>query len=90
MDKKEYNKKYYNENKEKIMSKLKEVVICPCGATVKNSSLNYHLKSVSHLAKIEGLPIKIYRYNNNINIVKQKKNKNISNINEENNENLCC
>ena len=87
MDKKEYNKKYYNENKEKIMINNKKKITCICGASINNSSLNYHLKSISHLANLEGLPVRIYRYNNNIKINK----KNISIVNnEENNKNICC
>jgi len=40
---KEYNKKYYAENKERISAMLLEKVLCPhCGRTVNHQNLHKH------------------------------------------------
>ena len=51
MDRKEYNKKYYEKNKEKIASKLYAKVTCEkCGRKVSHQNLKKHQKSSKYKA----------------------------------------
>ena len=51
---KEYAKKYYNENKEKILARMKQVMTCEeCGHQYTISTQNKHLKTKKHLKIVE-------------------------------------
>ena len=43
-----YNKTYYNKHKTKILSNLKQKVVCKCGTSVSKSNLNTHQKTAKH------------------------------------------
>lgn len=54
VDNKEYCRKYYIKNREKILKNNKQKVICEgCGDTVNRSSLTHHLKTKLHKKRCE-------------------------------------
>jgi len=44
-----YNKTFYNKNKNKLLSNMKERIQCQCGAEVCKINLYRHLKTKKHL-----------------------------------------
>jgi hypothetical protein len=48
-EKKEYNKKYREENKETLNSKQREKITCDCGIIISRSRLSKHVKTQTHL-----------------------------------------
>ena len=44
---------YRLENKETYSEKMKERVVCVCGANLSNATLTRHLKTAKHIAAIE-------------------------------------
>lgn len=53
MDKKEYNKKYHQDNKEKLQKYYAEKIECICGKTVSRGAYNNHRKSKLHHNRIQ-------------------------------------
>lgn len=52
-NKREYNKKYYQENKEKIRQKESEIITCECGCKITRNKLARHKKSLKHIKLTE-------------------------------------
>ena len=44
----EYNKQYYQKNREKILKKVLAKVVCSCGREVNHCNLKVHMKSGIH------------------------------------------
>jgi hypothetical protein len=49
---KENDRKYYESNREKILQKLKETLVCECGVTVTKPYYSKHIKTQKHLDKL--------------------------------------
>jgi len=49
-DMKEYQHKYYIDNKEQIQQKKNELIICPCGGRYTRTHRARHLKTKKHIA----------------------------------------
>jgi hypothetical protein len=45
----ERKKKYYNNNKQDILEKIKEKIICECGAESTKNHISRHIKSKKHI-----------------------------------------
>jgi predicted HD phosphohydrolase len=50
---KDYNKDYYNKQREKILAKAKTKVMCECGCEVQLFNVNCHKKTKKHLRLVE-------------------------------------
>ena len=74
MDKKEYNKKYYEKNKETIASKLYAKVTCEkCGRKVSHQNLKKHQRSSRCKAKsYDDIGVIIHELKNEIKALKEK------------------
>ncbi len=79
LDKKEYNKVYYEKNKEKQLKYLTEKVNCDiCNLSISRTNMNAHKKSKKHTAALE---INKYKHIvNNVNNVlhSEEENKNLN------------
>lgn len=53
--KSEYNRKYYNKNKVKILSQLKNKITCECGAIISKGNIATHKKTKKHHKSIQML-----------------------------------
>ena len=51
----EYNKKYYEENKDKLLERAKDTVVCQCGKNITKSNFSKHLKTPIHLKSLAKL-----------------------------------
>jgi len=51
-DMKEYQKKYYETNKERILADILTPMQCECGFTCSKTNLKRHQKSKLHLKKL--------------------------------------
>ena len=49
----EYNHKYYLENKERIMERLKTHVVCECGCSVQKMNMAKHRATKKHIMTME-------------------------------------
>ena len=47
-DKREYDKQYYQQNKEKIRAKANELITCFCGGVYKHARRSIHIQSDIH------------------------------------------
>ena len=56
---KQYDKNYYNENKDKIQDQRKIKIECECGSKYTKSNKSQHLKSKKHINYIDNLHITI-------------------------------
>jgi len=52
---KEYQKKYYETNKERILANILSPVQCDCGFTCSKTNIKRHQKSKLHLKKLSSL-----------------------------------
>lgn len=52
-DNPDYFKNYYNENKEKIKSRVYSQVQCECGATILRCNLSNHMKTKKHIVAVK-------------------------------------
>ena len=52
---KEYKDEWYQKNKEKILAKQKQMLVCECGAEIRCSGKAEHLRSTKHKNYVESL-----------------------------------
>lgn len=52
-ERKEYNRKYYKKNRDRILSNYAEKVICKCGKTVSKANYYKHLDTNLHKKRME-------------------------------------
>ena len=53
----EKNKKYHEKNKEKINEKKAEIITCECGCQIRRGGISKHQKSKKHLKLMEQLKL---------------------------------
>ena len=58
---KQYNDKYYNKNKDKIIAHLMRKVLCPCGCVQTYCNLSRHKKTQLHINRLK-YPVKYKQY----------------------------
>ena len=54
----QYNKEYYQTNKQKILDKYNKIFVCECGCQLRYNELSRHKKTQKHIKLIESLAIK--------------------------------
>lgn len=70
----EYNKKYYENNKEKFKEYFSQKIKCEeCGAVFTRSNLTNHKKTKKHKNASENLVIKYNKLKEELNALKNKK-----------------
>jgi hypothetical protein len=64
MEDKGYFKKYYQQNKDKLLDYVKEEIICDCGLPITRGHLSRHQKTKKHTNQIKKLSDGIIKQNN--------------------------
>jgi hypothetical protein len=59
--KKEYNKNWYEKNKEKHIAYCLEKVVCTCGRKISRSAMSYHKRSKIHAQELNDRTMNDYR-----------------------------
>ena len=52
-----YNKKYYTQNKERILTSIKEKIVCSCGKLESRGHITRHQKTKLHAKKLSELKL---------------------------------
>ena len=66
MKKKEYGKKYYMDNKDRLLEMFRKPVICTCGKTIQRGTYNTHIKTIKHKAQLENITVFEYKIKNKL------------------------